>query len=67
MQFIGEEAYHQLKTMAGNRCLIILEGLDEMAADRRKSDHFFLNLIEHCVASSRKIHYFNNFKTTRLR
>ena len=49
MQFIGEEAYHQLKTMAGNRCLIILEGMDEMAADRHKSDHFFLDLIEHCV------------------
>ena len=49
IQFIGEEAYHQLKTMAGNRCLIILEGLDEMVADRRKSDPFFLDLIEHCV------------------
>ena len=26
IEFIGEEAYQQLKKSAGNRCLIILEG-----------------------------------------
>ena len=49
IEFIGEEAYQQLKKSAGNRCLIILEGLDEMAADRQMSDQFFVNLIKHCA------------------
>ena len=49
IEFIGEEAYQQLKMSAGNRCLIILEGLDEMAANRQISDHFFVNLIKHCA------------------
>ena len=49
IEFIGEEAYQQLKKSAGNRCLIILEGLDEMAADRQISDHLFVNLIKHCA------------------
>ena len=49
IEFIGEEAYQQLKKSAGNRCLIILEGLDEMAADRQISDQFFVNLIKHCA------------------
>ena len=49
IEFIGEEAYQQLKKSAGNRCLIILEGLDEMAADRQISDHFFVNLIKYCA------------------
>ena len=49
-EFIGEEDdYQQLKKSAGNRCLIILEGLDEMAADRQISDQFFVNLIKHCA------------------
>ena len=49
IEFIGEEAYQQLKKSAGNRCLIILEGLDEMAADHQISDHFFVNLIKYCA------------------
>ena len=49
IEFIGKEAYQQLKKSAGNRCLIILEGLDEMAADRQISDHFFVNLIKYCA------------------
>ena len=49
IEFIGEEACQQLKKSAGNRCLIILEGLDEMAADRQISDHFFVNLIKYCA------------------
>ena len=49
IEFIGEEDYQQLKKSAGNRCLIILEGLDEMAADRQMSDQFFVSLIKHCA------------------
>ena len=49
IEFIGEEAYQQLKKSAGNRCLIILEGLDEMAANHQISDHYFVNLIKHCA------------------
>ena len=49
LEFIGEEAYQQLKKSAGSRCLIILEGLDEMAADRQKSDRFFIRLIRDCT------------------
>ena len=49
MQYIGEEAYQQMKKLAGSRCLIILEGLDEMAADQQKQDHFFTHLISECT------------------
>ena len=47
IEFIGKEDYQQLKKSAGNRCLIILEGLDEMASDRQMSDQFFVNLIKY--------------------
>ena len=49
IEFIGKEAYQQLKELAGNRFLIILEGLDEMAANRQISDRFFVNLIKYCA------------------
>ena len=49
LECIGEEAYQPLKKSAGSRCLIILEGLDEMAADRQKSDRFFIRLIRDCT------------------
>ena len=49
MECIGEEVYRQLKKSAGSRCLIILEGLDEMAADRQKNDRFFVRLIKDCT------------------
>ena len=48
VELIGEEAYQELKKSAGSRCLIILEGLDEMAADRQKSDRFFIRLVRDC-------------------
>ena len=35
IEYIEEE---QLKKSAGSRCLIVLEGLDEMAVDHQKSD-----------------------------
>ena len=43
---VGKENYQQIKKSAGNRCLIILEGLDEMAVDRRQSDSFLIRLKE---------------------
>ena len=49
IQYIGDEAYQQLKKSAGSRCLFILEGLDEMAADHHKSDQFYIHLIRDCA------------------
>ena len=48
-EHIGEEIYQKLKNSAGTRCLIILEGLDEMATDYWKNDKFFAYLIVHCT------------------
>ena len=45
-QHIGEETYHQVMSTAGNRCLLILEGLDEMAFERRKCDPFLIRVME---------------------
>ena len=49
VEHIGEENYQQLKKSAGSRCLIILEGFDELAIDRRQSDPFLLRLIKECT------------------
>ena len=49
IQYVEERTYQQLKRSAGDRCLILLEGLDEMAADRRRSDEFFIRLIRDCA------------------
>ena len=49
VKHIGEENYQQVKKSAGSRCLIILEGFDELAIDRRRSDPFLLCLIEECT------------------
>lgn len=46
MEHVGEENYLQLKNSAGSRCLIILEGFDEMAVSRRRSDPFLIRLIK---------------------
>ena len=43
---IGKENYQQLKNSRGRRCLIILEGFDEMAVDHRQSDPFLIRLIK---------------------
>ena len=40
VKHIGEENYWQLMKSAGSRCLIILEGLDELAINHRQSDPF---------------------------
>ena len=47
VEHTGEEIYQKLKKSAGNRCLIILEGLDEMAVNCWQNDKFFARLIIH--------------------
>ena len=49
MEHIGEENYQQMKKSAGRKCLIILEGLDEMAVYRRHNDPFLKRLIKECT------------------
>ena len=49
IQYLEEDTYQQLKKSAGSRCLIILEGLDEMAIDRQSNDQFFISLIKDCT------------------
>ena len=49
VEFTGEETYQELKRSAGRKCLIILEGLDEIASDCQKSDRFFIRLIRDCT------------------
>ena len=49
VRHIGEDNYQLLKKSAGRRCLIILEGFDEIAMDRRQSDPFLLYLIKECT------------------
>ena len=45
---IGKSNYQQLKKSAGSRCLIILEGFDELAVSCRQNDPFLIRLIERC-------------------
>ena len=49
VEHIGEENYQQMKKSAGSRCLIILEGFDELAMDHRQNDPFLLCLIKKCT------------------
>ena len=49
VEHIGEESYQQVKKSAGSRCLIILEGFDELAINCRQSDPFLLRLIKECT------------------
>ncbi|XP_065887341.1 NACHT, LRR and PYD domains-containing protein 3-like isoform X2 [Dysidea avara] len=50
MKYIGgEQAYEQLKKSAGARCLLIFEGLDEIAIDRQSSDDFLQSVIKECT------------------
>ena len=43
---VGEKDYPKLEDSAGIKCLLILEGLDEMALNRRQSDVTLRRLIE---------------------
>ena len=42
VEHIGEENYQQMKKSAGSRCLIILEGFDELAINHQQNDDKFL-------------------------
>jgi len=45
----GEEVYERVKMSAGARCLIIFEGLDEIAIERQRSDEVLLGVIKECT------------------
>ena len=46
---IGSKAHQELTKTSGKKCLIILEGLDEMAAERRHSDPLLVKLLNFIV------------------
>ena len=48
-RYTGKKNYRELKMSAGSRCLIILEGFDEMSSDYRRSDQFLKQLIKECT------------------
>jgi len=45
----GKKAYKQVKRSGGARCLVILEGLDEIAKEHQKTDKFLVRVIESCT------------------
>ena len=45
-KLIGENAYQLLKESLGVRCLIVLEGLDEMAVERQQNDSLLMELVK---------------------
>ena len=49
IEYLRREVYEQMESIAGSRCLIILEGLDEMESKRQKSDQFFIDLVKECT------------------
>ena len=49
IEFVRKEVFDQMDSIAGSRCLIILEGLDEMAVDHQNNDPFFISLIKNCT------------------
>ena len=49
IEYLRREVYEQVESIAGSRCLIILEGLDEMETKRQKSDRFFIGLVKECT------------------
>ena len=49
IEYLRREVYEQMESIAGRRCLIILEGLDEMESKRQKSDRFFIGLVKECT------------------
>ena len=46
---IGSEAHQELTKTSGEKCLIILEGLDEMTAERQHSDPLLVKLLNFIV------------------
>jgi len=52
---IGKEAFQDLKKSLGEKCLIILEGLDEIALECQQNDQFFEELINSKLLQYSKI------------
>ena len=48
-EFMRKEVFEQMDSIAGSRCLIILEGLDEMALYHQNNDPFFISLVRDCT------------------
>ena len=46
VKLIGKGAYQLLKESLGAKCLIILEGLDEIGADQRQNDPLLIELVK---------------------
>ena len=46
IKLIGGKAYQLLKEILGAKCLIILEGLDELATEQRQNDSLLMGLIK---------------------
>ena len=59
-ELIGKEAFQELKKSLGRKCLIILEGLDEITFERQQSDEFLTKLI-----NSRLLQYSTIIVTSR--
>ena len=49
IEYLRREVYEQVESIAGRRCLIILEGLDEMEGKRQNSDSFLIGLVKECT------------------
>ena len=49
MEHIGKNSYQCLLNSTGARCLIILEGFDEMAIIHQQNDQFFVRLVKECT------------------
>ena len=49
VRHIGEEVYSEMKEQRGERCLIIFEGLDEIAMNCQTSDDFLVRVIKECT------------------
>ena len=60
---VGEKDYPKLEDSAGIKCLLILEGLDEMALNRRQSDVTLRRLIEDNTFLEKAKVLLNHFKT----
>ena len=52
---VGKKDYPKLEDSAGSKCLLILEGLDEMALHRRQNDETLRCLIENIFLEKSKI------------
>ena len=55
VEHVGEIDYQKLYKSAGSRCLLILEGLDEMAINHRQNDQVLRCLIENTLLEKAKI------------